>query len=43
MSLLRRCLPALVLASLCVGLTVGVTSAAASDPFPVYGVAAVYL
>src|ERR671936_2787359 len=39
MSLLRRCMPALVLASLCVALSVGVTSASAADPFPVYGVA----
>ena len=39
MSPLRRCLPALVLASLSVALSVGVTSAAASDPFPIQGVA----
>jgi hypothetical protein len=39
MSLLRRCLPALVLASLCVALSVGVTSASAADPFPITGVA----
>jgi hypothetical protein len=39
MSLLRRSLPALVLASLCIALSAGVPSAVASDPFPVYAVA----